>query len=295
MRKNTDIKAILLAFFAALFYGIHPPVSKLLMEQVPPKMMAALLYLGAGLGVGILYLFHYRLEDKATHLTKKDFPTMAVVILLDILAPIFMMTGIKLGSASNASLLGNVEIVTTSLIALFLFGEKITPKLWIAIVLIALAGAVLSFEGSESFSFSAGSLFVILATCCWGLENNCTRRISGKSTFQIVFLNGVFSGTGALITAFLFGETLPSAGYVLGGLLLGFVAYGLSICLYIRAQRTLGAAKTSAYYAVAPFIGALLSFLVNGEKLTAFYFAGLIIMIAGAATAVSDTLSRKEP
>ena len=148
----------------------------------------------------------------------------------------------------------------------------------------------MSFEGSGSFQFSTGSLFVILATCCWGLENNCTRKISDKSTYEIVLLKGIFSGGGSFTIAMVLGEKIPEMIYIAIVMLLGFVAYGLSIFLYIRAQRNLGAAKTSAYYAVAPFIGSFLAFVVNGEKLAVEYFIGLALMLVGTVFVVYDTM-----
>ena len=151
---------------------------------------------------------------------------------------------------------------------------------------------MLSFDSADSFRFSVGSLFVLLAAVCWGFENNCTRSISSKSTYEIVTLKGLCCGVGSFLIALITGEALPplrSAGFAL---LLGFVAYGLSIFLYVRAQRTLGAAKTSAYYAVAPFVGAFLSFVLLHEKLTGVYLIALAIMLAGAALVVADTLIR---
>lgn len=210
--------------------------------------------------------------------------------MLDIAAPIFLMIGIKMGTASNASLLGNFEIVVTTLMALLIFKEQVSGKLWIAIGFITLSSIVLSFEGSGSFQFSIGSLFVILATCCWGLENNCTRKISDKSTYEIVLLKGIFSGGGSFTIAMVLGEKIPEMIYIAIVMLLGFVAYGLSIFLYIRAQRNLGAAKTSAYYAVAPFIGSFLAFVVNGEKLAVEYFIGLALMLVGTVFVVYDTM-----
>ncbi len=133
-------------------------------------------------------------------------------------------------------------------------------------------------------------MFVLLATACWGLENNCTRSISDKSTYQIVVLKGIFSGGGAFVIALLIGEKIPAFRYIVLAMLLGFMAYGLSIFLYIRAQRNLGAAKTSAYYAVTPFIGAFLSFILLGEKLTWTFFAAFFIMIIGTAFVVIDTM-----
>lgn len=290
MDKSRKFMAVILALLAAIFYAINTPFSKVLLNKIPPTFMASFLYLGAGIGVGIMYLFRSKNEDKYERLNKTDFPYTIGMIVLDIMAPIFLMIGINIGSVSNASLLGNFEIVATTLIALLIFKEKVTSKLWIAIGFITVSSIVLSIEGSVSFQFSLGSLFVILATCCWGLENNCTRKISDKSTYEIVLLKGFFSGGCAFIVALILGERIPEIKYIIIALLLGFVAYGLSIFMYIRAQRDLGAAKTSAYYAVAPFVGTFLAFIVNGEKLTLTYFIGLVFMIIGSMFIVYDTM-----
>ena len=282
-------KAILYAFLAAVFYAINVPVSKLLMAQIEPTTMAALLYLGAGLGMSVLSVIDR--SDKGEKLDQNDLPFVIGMIVLDIAAPIFLMLGISYGSSANASLLGNFEIVATTLIALLLFKEKVSRRLWAAIGLITLSSIMLSFEGTGSFRFSYGSLFVIAATICWGLENNCTRSISSKDTYEIVVLKGIFSGLGALIIALLKHESMPSFIYIAAALLLGFVAYGLSIFLYVQAQNVIGAAKTSAYYAVAPFIGSFLSFVFLKEELTGIYLLSLLVMSAGASLAVADTLA----
>ena len=290
MIKNKSIAPVLFALSAAIFYAINTPFSKLLLSEVPATFMASFLYMGAGLGVGILYLFRFKKEDKSERLAKKDLPYTVGMIVLDILAPIFLMIGISIGLASNASLLGNFEIVATTVIALLIFKEAVSGKLWIAIGFITLSSIILSFEGNGNLEFSYGSLFVILATLCWGLENNCTRKISDKSTYEIVVLKGVFSGGGSFLIAMIIGEQFPDIKYILLAMALGFVSYGLSIFLYIRAQRDLGAAKTSAYYAVAPFVGAFLAFVINGEKLTWLYFAALVLMLIGSAFVVYDTI-----
>lgn len=285
--------AICYAIAAAVFYALNVPCSKLLLEKISPTYMAAFLYLGAGAGVGIMYLFHHKHEASAERLEKRDMPYTVGMVLLDIIAPILLMLGVKLGTSANASLLGNFEIVATTLIALFIFKEKVSRKLWAAIGLITLSSIILSFGGEGSFTFSVGSLLVLGATACWGLENNCTRSISDKSTYQIVTIKGFGSAAGSLIVAVIIGEKLPDIKYILPAVVLGFVAYGLSIFTYIRAQKTLGAAKTSAYYAVAPFIGAFLSFILLHERLTIVYLIALAVMIAGTAFVVSDTLKQK--
>lgn len=287
---NTKVIAVLYALLAAVFYALNTPASKLLLEQVPPTFMAAFLYLGAGVGVGLMYLPHIRQESPEERLKKEDLLYTVGMILLDILAPIFLMLGIRLGTASGASLLGNFEIVATTLIALLLFRETVTRRLWIAIGFICASSILLSFDGTSQFSFSYGSLFVLLATACWGLENNCTRKISDKSTYQIVLLKGIFSGGGSFCIACLLGERMPEMAFILTAMVLGFVAYGLSIFLYIRAQRTLGAAKTSAYYAAAPFVGALLSFTLVGEPLSSSYLLALVLMLAGTGFVIWDTM-----
>lgn len=287
---DNKMKAIILAVLAAAFYALNVPFSKELMQKVQPTCMASFLYFGAGVGVGIMYLFHWKKEKKEERLTRENLPYTLGMVVLDIMAPIFLMVGVSIGSSANASLLGNFEIVATTLIALVIFKEKVSGKLWIAILFITISSIILSFEGSRSFQFSLGSLMVLLATACWGLENNCTRKISEKSTYQIVTIKGLCCGMGSFVVAKIVGESLPEIKYVLLAMLLGFVAYGLSIFLYIRAQRNLGAAKTSAYYAVAPFIGTFLAFVINGEELTLVYLFGLLFMIVGTIFVVADTL-----
>lgn len=284
--------AIIYALMAAVFYAINVPASKLLLREVGPTTMAALLYLGAGLGIGILSLLNKKDRKNSEKLSNTDRPYVIGMIVLDIAAPIFLMLGISYGSSANASLLGNFEIVATTVIALVIFKEVISKRLWAAILLITLSSVLLSFEGAGSFQFSYGSLFVLAATVCWGFENNCTRNIASKNTYEIVVLKGIFSGLGALLIAFIKRESMPEIIYIGLALILGFVAYGLSIFLYVRAQNVLGAAKTSAYYAIAPFVGVFFSFVFLHEQLSGMYIIALVLMIMGSIFVVADTLIR---
>jgi len=293
--KKQSMAAVLYALAAALFYALNVPCSKLLLDSVAPAMMAAFLYLGAGLGVGLLYLPHLKKENREERLSRGDLPYTVGMVVLDIIAPILLMIGVSIGTSANASLLGNFEIAATTLIALLIFKEKVSKWLWAAIGLITASSIVLTFEGTGALDFSLGSVFVLGAAACWGLENNCTRSISEKSTYQIVTIKGLFSGMGSLIIALVSGEHLPAARYIFPALLLGFVAYGLSIFTYIRAQKTLGAAKTSAYYAFAPFIGSFLSFVLLREALSPGYILALLIMLAGTGLVIYDTLLQSHP
>ena len=287
---NQSRFAVFFAFLAAALYALNSPISKLLLENVPPTMMASFLYLGAGLGMLMVSLFKKVTHRRRTemHLTKKDLPYTLGMIVLDILAPIFLMLGLSRTTPENASLLNNFEIVATSLIALLVFKEKISKRLWAAIGLIIVSSILLSVEDVKSFQFSVGSVFVLLACCCWGLENNCTRMLSQSDPQGIVVIKGLGSGAGSLIVALLVGEQFPELAHVLPTLLLGFVAYGLSIYFYVYAQRFLGAAKTSAYYAVQPFIGVLLSLVIFRTMPNELFFVALVIMIAATYLITKD-------
>lgn len=274
-------KAVFFAILAAALYALNSPLSKLLLQSVPPTMMAGFLYVGAGAGMAALGLIRKQAGSTEKRLTKKDLPYTLGMIILDIAAPIFLMIGLSSTAAANVALLNNFEIVATSLIAMLIFKEQISKRLWIAIGLVTLASILLSIEDASSFQFSFGSLFVILACICWGMENNCTRRLSASDPLEIVVIKGVCSGIGSILIGLVIGESFPILTDILKIMLLGFVAYGLSIYFYVYAQRDLGAAKTSAYYAVAPFIGVLLSFVIFQEIPGVLFFIALAIMIIG--------------
>ena len=280
--------ATFFAILAAALYAINIPFGKVLLSFVSPTMMAAFLYLGAGLG---LFLYGKFTKEHGEPLTKAELPYTIGMIVLDIAAPILLMLGLKHTNSANASLLNNFEIVATSVIAFFVFREKLSGRLTIAIALVTAASITLSFEGKGSFQFNAGSLLVLGAACCWGLENNCTRMLSGKSSVQITTVKGIFSGFGSLMIAILVGEPFPDILWAVAVLLLGFVAYGLSINFYIKAQKDLGAAKTSAYYSIAPFLGVIFGVVMLHERPGVQFYVGLVIMAAATVLMIKDTIS----
>lgn len=284
--------AMVFAVLAAALYAVNVPLSKMLMGSVSPTALAGLLYLGAGLGMGLLLLRKQRsgraLEEN--WLTREDLPYTLAMVLLDIAAPIFLMFGVSKTNSANASLLNNFEIVATSVIALAVFKEKISGKLWTAILLVLGASVLLTFEGEGAFVFNEGSLLVLCACLCWGIENNCTRSISDKSSQQIVVVKGLCSGAGSLAVAFFLGESLPELPFMLAAMGLGFVSYGLSIHFYILAQKHLGAAKVSAFYSIAPFLGVGFGFLLLGERPNARFYLALLVMAVSTWIMVKDTL-----
>lgn len=288
--KNKIRTGILFAILAASLYALSSPLSKILLNYVSSTLMAGFLYLGAGIGMGLISIIRsnskqHNIEEK---ITKKELPYVIAMVVLDIAAPIFLLLGLSMTSAANASLLNNFEIVATSIIAFAVFKEKISARLWLGIAFVMLSCTLLSFEGAESFNVSYGSLFILLACVCWGIENNCTRALSSKDPQQIVTIKGIFSGLGSLIIALIVGERAENLWSVVLVLILGFVSYGLSIFFYVYAQRYIGATRTSAYYAIAPFIGALLSLVIFNVMPSYTYFLALALMIVGAYLSSSD-------
>lgn len=288
--SNRSGSAIIFALLAAVLFGICSPVSKVLLADLSPTFMAALLYLGAGFGmllVKITGVFRHGKQTEAK-MTMKELPYIVAMILLDMVAPIFLMLGLTMTTASTASLLNNFEIVATASVAMIFFKESLDKRMWLAIMLITLSSMILSVTDFRSLSFSLGAIFVLAACLCWGIENNCTRMLSLKDPLQIVIVKGFGSGTGALLISMGMKECYGTLTYILIALLLGFVSYGLSIFFYILAQRELGAARTSIYYAAAPFIGVLISWLVLKDAITGSFLIALLIMILGTYFAITE-------
>jgi drug/metabolite transporter (DMT)-like permease len=285
MSLSKEKIAIFYAILAAALYALSTPVSKVMLQTVSPLMVASFLYIGAGIGMGAMMLLREkRGRTTEERLHRSDLPYTVSMVVLDILAPILLMFGLTTCSAANTSLLNNFEIVATALFALFMFHERVSRKLWLAIAFVTVASILLSIDGEsldDTFSFSFGSLLVLGATICWGLENNCTRQIADRDPMEIVTVKGFGSGLGAMVIALCAGAEFPAFSSLLIILLLGYVAYGLSIYFYTYSQRVIGAAKTSTYYALAPFIGAFLSIVLLGERITLIFVIASIVMAIG--------------
>ena len=290
------LKATGLAIAAAALYAISTPFSKILLEGVSPTMMASLLYLGAGIGL-LLVSCSRRImgrESGETPLDRSDLPYTVAMIVLDIAAPILLMTGLTMTSSATTSLLNNFEIVATTVIALVIFRENVSKILWTAILLVTVSSILLSVDDISGFVLSPGALLVLGACFCWGLENNCTRRLSEKDPIQITTVKGIFSGLGSLAVALYLGNPIPGIALICITLILGFLSYGLSISSYIRAQRDLGASRVSAYYSLAPFIGVAIAFVLFRESLGWSFWVALVLMIAGTALVTIDALKTGE-
>jgi drug/metabolite transporter (DMT)-like permease len=289
MRAN-NISYIFQALLAALFFGASAPISKLLLGDVPPVLMAAFLYLGSGTGISLIKLTQRLTSNqKEAGIKALDMKWLAGAIISGgIAAPIILMISLKNTPASTASLLLNFEGVATTLIAMLIFNEAISRRAWIAIAVITLASILLSTNFGNNWGMSLGAFGVILACVLWGVDNNFTRNISAKDPLTIVAWKGLTSGTFSLLLGLLLGQQLPTLTSILSILLLGFLSYGLSTMLFIYSMRGLGAARTSALYGTAPLAGVLLSIVIFGELPSLLFIIAAIIMVGGALLLINE-------
>ncbi|HEX2945553.1 MAG TPA: DMT family transporter [Clostridia bacterium] len=284
MLKNLYPK--LQALLAAVLFGVSAPISKLLLNDVEPVLLASLLYLGCGFGLliaGMIRKAIIKNIEKEASLVKKDIPWLTVAILAGgVAAPVILMISLKNTPAATASLLLNFEAVATSIIAAAAFKETLGKRVWSAVALITLASIILTWDASGNWGFSAGAAGVILACFFWGIDNNFTRNISAKNPLTIVTIKGIAAGAVSLMIALAAGSSMPGPGTFAAALLLGFISYGTSIVLFILSMRSLGAARASAFFGSAPFVGALISLILFMEQPGFNFVLSIPFMAAGA-------------
>ncbi len=273
---------ILFALLAAALFGASAPLAKVLLDTVPPVMLAALLYIGAGLAVVGVRLLRGR-TDREAPLVRRDLPWLAGSALAGgFLAPVLLMFGLAATPAATASLLLNVEAVATALLAAAFFSEGIGRRLTAALGLITAAGMVLSFDPAGTLGLSFGALGVVGACALWGLDNNCARQISGKDPFAIGTVKGLGAGLLSLLVALTLGNPLPPLTTVLLVLVLGAVCYGISMVSFLLALRHLGASRTAGIFGLAPFIGAGIALLISPALPDWQFIVALPLMGLGA-------------
>ena len=284
---------IVQAFCAAALFGASAPLAKALLGSIEPIPLAALLYLGSGLGT--LFLRSLRRKPEAgtepeARLQRQDLPwLLGTIITGGIAAPIVLMFSLRASPAAAASLLLNFEGVATTLIAVLVFREAAGWHIWGAIIVVTLGSIVLSFNPAEAWNIAPGALGIIAACTLWGVDNNLTRAISAKDPLVIVSIKGVGAGVFSLALSVALGQPLPRLLPIIGALLLGMVCYGLSIWLFILALRSMGAARTSALFGTAPFIGAALALILFRGSLSWQFLAALPLMAIGAWMLLGET------
>ncbi|MBX9689203.1 MAG: DMT family transporter [Candidatus Obscuribacterales bacterium] len=271
------------ALGSAILFGGSTPAAKYLLADIGPQMLAGLLYLGAGLGLAII---RYRdrknsKTNKTGNLNNSEMKVLLAAIFCGgLLAPLLMMLGLKSGSGSSASLLLNMESVFTALLAWFMFKENFDFRIIAGMISIVAGSAILSFEPESSFLLSS-SLLILLACFFWALDNILTRNISHADASFIASSKGLIAGLANCTIAFCNGQSLPSAGNLAAAFAVGFLGYGLSLLLFIKALDKLGASRCSAYFSCAPFAGALLSIIFLTEKVNGSFLLAGALMLTG--------------
>ena len=259
-------RGIYAALGAAALFGGGTPLAKWLLGNVNPWMLAALFYLGSGVG---LWLYRALRQSAPAAIAANEWPWLAGAILSGgVVGPVLLMYGLTHMPASGASLLLNAESVFTALIAWIAFRENVDRRIAFGMLAIVIGAVILSWPGSTTISSVTPALSVLGACLAWGLDNNLTRRVSLNDATWIAVMKGLVAGSVNLALALAIGAQLPSIPFILGAAVVGFGAYGVSLALFVVGLRHLGTARTGAYFSVAPFFGAALAVPLLSEAVT---------------------------
>jgi drug/metabolite transporter (DMT)-like permease len=277
---GAPLSGALCGLSAAILFGISAPLAKRWLGDVAPQVLAGLLYLGAGLALSA-----FRIARPATReapLSRKDMPVLAAIIVMGgVVGPVLMLIGLARVSAVSASLLLNLEAPFTIAIAVLVFREHLGRYGIAAVALILLGAAVLRFQGGHAALDGWGSVAIASACFAWAIDNNLTQRLSGRDPIALVRIKTLAAGTLNLLIGLATGHPLPSADIVGGAVVLGAFSYGASVVLDTYGLRIVGAAREAAYFATAPFVGALFATVILDEQLRAADVAAMLLMILG--------------
>jgi drug/metabolite transporter (DMT)-like permease len=282
---TTGWQGVAAALLAAVLFGVSTPLAKALSPHVGPVLMAGLLYLGSGLGLGAYSWLCARRKSIASEeaaLTRQDVPWLAGAILSGgVVGPVLLMWGLAQTPASTASLLLNMEGVLTALLAWSVFKENFDAGIALGMGLIATGGICLTWMGRPQVGIPWRALAIAGACFAWAVDNNLTRKVSAGDPVQIAMLKGLVAGSVTTGLGLALGATLPSAAVLLALGLIGLCGYGLSLSLFVLALRHLGTARTGAYFSIAPFVGAALAILFLGDPFTPGFAIAAVLMGAG--------------
>jgi drug/metabolite transporter (DMT)-like permease len=280
MDTRARFAGVLFAVGAAALFGASTPVIKRLLPSVEPVLMAGLLYLFSGIGLGIYRLV--RRNASEARLTRRDLPWLvAAIVCGGVIGPALLMFGLSRTPASSASLLLNLEGVFTVLLAWFVFKENFDRRIAVGMVLITAGAVALSWLGRPELGVPWGALAITGACLAWAADNNLTRNVSAADPVQTAMLKGLCAGTVNTCIALLLGAKLPAVGSLAAVAVIGFLGYGVSLVLFVLALRHLGTARTGAYFSLAPFLGAALSVVWLRESFTAGFIVAGLFMDAG--------------
>ncbi|MGH7907851.1 MAG: DMT family transporter, partial [Candidatus Binataceae bacterium] len=269
---------------AAALFGASAPFSKLLLVHIGPILLASLLYLGAALALGLLKITKWRRKEREARLRGTDFLTLgAITILGGIAGPLLMLYGLERISALAGSLILNLEAPFTVLIAICAFREYLGAREVLAMAAILLGVILLGWAPGAFHADPIGAGAIAAACLCWGIDNNLSQRLSLRDPAVIANIKALGAGLTTLALAYIIGAPAPRFGLVLAALILGAFCYGMSIYLDIWALRILGAAREAAYFASAPFLGAIISLAIFPEVPRASEWIAAALMALGVA------------
>jgi drug/metabolite transporter (DMT)-like permease len=272
---------------AAFLFGASTPAASVIAQDMRPLVLAGLLYLGAALVVSPWWVV--RRPDRAA--LRQDWKLLALAIVAGgAVGPALLTAGLVETPAATASLLLNMELVATVILAATLFREHLGRNMILAATLVTVAGVLLVWDPGATVNLSA--LLIIGACACWGLDNSVTSRIDQLSPQHVTFLKGLVAGSVNLVLGLAIAGAGDVTGWsVLGALVVGSVGYGLSITLWVRGAQQLGAARGQVIFASAPFLGAALSWVVLSDAIDAVQVVALLIAACGVALSLySDHL-----
>ncbi len=267
---------------AAALFGLSSPLSKLLLTDVDPIVLAGLLYLGAGACLGLLAgaLAGAGRRGEEARLERGDIPSLVSAIFVGgVAAPLCLLFGLAKTPAATASLLLTLETAATAGLAAILFREAVGRVAWLAVGLVTVGAVLLSISPAGAWGLSPGSLLIVCACVLWGLDNNLTRNVSLRNPKTIVILKGFGAGAFSLLLALALGRPFPTIGPALASLALGAVSYGASIAFFVRSLRKLGSARTGALFGAAPFLAAAISLCIfrEGPPITTYAAFPLVL------------------
>jgi len=273
-----------MALASAALFGASTPLAKLLLgDGVDPWLLAGLLYLGSGLGLGTVHLLRgaFGIPASEAPLRRGDVPWLMLVVLTGgVVGPLLLMLGLSRTPASSAALLLNVEGLATMAIAWIVFKENVDRRLLLGALAILAGAVLLSWQGGPA-GVGLGALAIIGACVAWGIDNNLTRKLSSADPVQIAAIKGLVAGTVNLGLALTRGAALPAPPILAGAGVVGFFGYGVSLVLFVLALRHLGTARTGAYFSTAPFLGTVLALMLFQEPVTIQLLAAALLMAIG--------------
>ncbi len=289
---NLPLRGVSYALLSAFLFGLSTPFSKLLLSEIKPVALAGLLYLGSGLGLSLVLLAR-RIAGgpgaREVSLVRADLPYLVgAVVLGGILAPLSLMLGLNHSQASGASLLLNLEGVFTALLAWMFFKENFDRRIVAGMLLITAGSMLLSFFSQGVCRLSGGSLLIAVSCFAWAVDNNLTRKVSAADPVQVAAIKGLVAGVFNCALALAIGCRLPGGATLLCAMLVGFCCWGLSLVFFILSLRHIGAARTAAYFAVAPFLGALVALFLLKESLSPSLALAASLMALGIYLHLSE-------